>query len=73
MLGDLRNGLPGCANVSYNLRTLRNDSRPLDVSAATDGSLWVIVGSESGFESPHHLYYPRIRVTFTPLPSGIGY
>lgn len=36
------------------------------VTATDDGELWLIVGTDSGFEGRTELYYQRIDVTLTP-------
>src|SRR6056297_3611855 len=37
-----------------------------DVTTAEDGSLWLFVGTDSGFEGRTSIYYDRIEVTLTP-------
>jgi len=52
--------------LTYELMTL--DSTGLGLTATTDssGTLWVFVGSDSGFEGATALYYSRIEVELTP-------
>lgn len=38
------------------------------VTTDNDGNLWLVVGTDSGFESVTELYYRTITVTFTPAP-----
>ena len=49
--------------ISYEIKTLDNRSSPLELTAASDGSLWVFVGTDSGFEGITTLYYARIELT----------
>lgn len=63
VLGDIRNELPGCPSTDppYGTNAHENGD-PLLVTAANDGSLWLLVGTESGFEAEHHLYFLSFRV-----------
>lgn len=42
-----------------------NSERPFTVTSSPEGTLWLIVGTDSGFEGLTELYYNRITVTFT--------
>jgi hypothetical protein len=37
------------------------------VRANPDGTFWLLVGTDSGFEGTTTLYYQRIGVTLTPV------
>jgi hypothetical protein len=65
VLGDIRNGLPGCPSVSpqYAEKTLSSGSATLPVTVAADGSLWLLIATDSAFESPHQLYFTAVTVT----------
>lgn len=41
-----------------------NKSTPFTATADNQGSLWLIIGTESGFEATTTLYFKRIEVTF---------
>ena len=65
-LGDIRNGLPGCPSGSlpqYAEKTLTSGSRTLPVTAAPDGSVWLLIATDSAFESQHHVYFTAVNVT----------
>ncbi|PTB97401.1 hypothetical protein C9994_03170 [Marivirga lumbricoides] len=47
---------------NYQLITLSNTNDPLEIQSNALGSLWVIVGTDSGFEGTTTLYYNRIHV-----------
>jgi len=47
----------------YTLKSVTNDT-PFIVQADTNGELWLIVGTDSGFESTTSIYYSRIKVVF---------
>lgn len=49
----------------YELIQRDNSDRPFTVTTSPEGSLWLIVGTDSGFEGLTALYYNRIAITFT--------
>ena len=59
-------GIPG-EEFRYMLINRGNQERPLDVRASGAGSLWAIVGTDSGFEGLTRLYYNRITVTLQEI------
>jgi hypothetical protein len=62
--GDIRNGLPGCPSERrYAEKTLSTGSRTLPVTAAADGSLWLLIATDSAFETQHHLYFTAVTIT----------
>lgn len=63
LLGDIRNGRPGCGDdVPFATRTLAGEET-LTVSADENGDLWLFLGSESAFEVAHGLRFTEFRVT----------
>lgn len=71
-IGDVANGSNRCdGDAPFRLKSITSDTdrtttppRRADLRAAADGSgrLWLIVGTDSGFEGLTRLYYARIRV-----------
>jgi hypothetical protein len=51
------------ADFTYTLIRRGNQQEPFRVTAGSSGSLWLLVGSDSGFEGTTTLYYNRISVT----------
>lgn len=50
----------------YDLLTRTNDDENIfEITTDATGELWLIVGTDSGFEGKTTLYYNRIRATFT--------
>ena len=47
----------------YQLITRTNANAPITARTNTNGELWLIVGTDSGFEGLTTLYYSKIRVT----------
>lgn len=65
--GDVANGLPcEIGNRRYvSLRRMHHHTAP--VTADSGGNVWLIVGTDSGFEGTTTLYYQRIEVRLTPI------
>lgn len=59
-------GIAGSAFV-YERITRSNQANPIRVQADEAGKLWLIVGTDSGFESTTTVYYDEIRVHFQPV------
>jgi hypothetical protein len=66
LLGDMRNEHPDCSDHSYGGKTLDSGERFLEATSAADGTLWLIFGADSGFETPFHLYFTSFRVRLEP-------
>ena len=58
---------PAVAGEEYRIKTLDNSASPVQVTADGEGRLWLIVGTDSGFEGLSALYYSRIACTLTPV------
>jgi hypothetical protein len=66
-VGNIANGVEECLDaVPYRRITLGNQSNPLTVTTHADGTLWLFVGTDSGFEGRTTLFYDTIRVTLVP-------
>ena len=48
----------------YAIMTLDNQDRSFTVTTDGDGSAWVIVGTDSGFEGLTRVYYDRVSISF---------
>ena len=59
VLGNFANGTD---ESDYALKTLSN-TEPFPVTADADGKLWLVVGTDSGFESTTTIYYDAISVS----------
>ena len=62
-------------NREYRIKTLDNMDLPLSVSTGGEGRVWLIVGTDSGFEGLSAFYYSRISYTLSIVepPSTGGY
>ena len=56
---------PEVTGEEYRIKTLDSLERPLQVVSDSEGRIWLIVGTDSGFEGPTAIYYARIAYTFT--------
>jgi hypothetical protein len=66
VVGVIANGRDATAPARY--VTLRRTHRHrFPVQAADDGSLWLLVLTDSAFEGPTTLYYQRIQAVLTPI------
>ncbi|MFO7636819.1 MAG: hypothetical protein R6W96_05890 [Clostridia bacterium] len=52
----------------YEMKTLDNKDRPLEVTSDANGNLWIFVGTDSGFEGRTTLYYTEIKVELEKKP-----
>jgi hypothetical protein len=69
--GDIANGLPYNPEPPFVslTRTHRHTTR---VTASSSGEIWLLVGTDSGFEGLTQLFYQRIDVTLVPVgPSPV--
>jgi hypothetical protein len=49
----------------YALMTLDNQDQVFSVTTDSNGNVWVIAGTDSGFEGPTTVYYDTIKIIFT--------
>lgn len=66
VVGDIANGSPDCSNPPYRLITRDNRASPFRMTSNSRGELWLLVGTDSGYESTTALYYDTIRVLLEP-------
>jgi hypothetical protein len=77
LIGDFSGGGGTCTAGEYRLKTLTTASPPpppnpappadaLLVTADASGRLWIVIGTDSGFESRTEIYYLEGAATFTP-------
>lgn len=61
---------PDLTGREYRIKTLNNDGRPLTVETDGEGGVWLIVGTDSGFEGLTTLYYDRITYHLRLVDGG---
>ncbi len=70
VLGNIAGSNTDCANTAYEFKTLGNTESPLETKTDQDGSLWVFVGADSGFESVTGLYFANVEVQAEPVEAN---
>ena len=58
-------GHPEVQGDEYRIKILSNESHPLEATTDADGRLWLIVGTDSGFEGLTAVYYSEISYVLT--------
>ncbi len=73
VIGNVAN--PDVLRDEYRIKTLDNSDQPLTVDTDGEGRVWLIVGTDSGFEGLTSLYYAGIyyKLTTAELPRTGGY
>ena len=66
VLGDIANSVPCGEPERWELKPLASGGESVTVTADQEGSVWILVGSDSGFESLTALYYTRVTANFDP-------
>jgi len=70
IVGTIENGLPAeeidLGNPPY-VTLERSHEHGYTVTASDDGKLWLLVGTDSGFEGLTGIYYQGISVTLEPV------
>ena len=61
--------LPEDSSDEYKIKSLNNAGQLFTAVTDDTGSLWCIVGTDSGFESLTAIYYGRIAISFTNMNS----
>ncbi|MDQ6788837.1 MAG: hypothetical protein M3033_18700 [Acidobacteriota bacterium] len=67
--GNIANGIPCSKAAPYYPFALleRSGTHTANVSVGANGELWLLVGTDSGFEGLTRLYYQSIRVLLVPV------
>jgi len=71
VLGDIATSFTDCHNQQYEVKELETPS-PLITRSDERGTLWVFVGTASGFEGITSLFYTGVRVHIRPHKPGRG-
>ena len=65
VLGNVAN--PEVTENEYRIKTLETPERHLTVTADGEGTVWLIAGTDSGFEGLSAFYYDRITYVLSPV------
>lgn len=66
VIGNIANGVRECADPPFTSINRSNTGSPFLISTDEQGVLWLLVGTDSGFEGTTTLYYDSIRVLVEP-------
>ena len=61
---------PDVAHEEYLIKSLDNAGNPVHVTTDSKGGLWLIVGTDSGFEGLSRFYYARMAFTLREVRSS---
>jgi len=64
VLGNIAIADVAVPNSEYQFKTLNNNSKPFQITTSKSDSVWIIMGTDSGFEGFTKLYYDEIKVVF---------
>ena len=67
VMGIIANSVPCGEPERWELKSFPNGGESIAVTADQDGRVWLLVGTDSGFESLTALYYTRVTAAFEPL------
>jgi hypothetical protein len=65
VVGHIANSNTDCANPRYEIKRLSSAGKQLAAQSAADGTLWIFIGTDSGFEGKTSLYYTAAQITLT--------
>jgi len=67
VVGDVANSVHCGEPPRWELKQLSSGSDSLEVETDGSGSVWLFVGTDSGFEATTSVYYTWVVATFTPI------
>lgn len=66
-VGNIANGSTDCATPTYQRITRDNHGNAFRIAANEQGQVWLLIGTDSGFEGTTALYFDTIRVVVEPV------
>ncbi len=66
VLGDMAGGRPGCEDNPYEIKSADSAGQSFTTMSDGDGSLWLLAGTDSGFEGTTRIYFTRMTVRLDP-------
>ena len=70
VLGNIANSRNCEQSRQWELKSFQGRSMPTPISVPADGRVWLLFGTDSGFEARTEIYFTRVSVTFTPMADG---
>ncbi len=68
VIGNLANGVP-CTSPPRFTKIIRSGAHKIPVIADARGNIWLLIGTDSGYEGRTGIYYQKVDVSLTPVPS----
>ena len=62
VIGNISNGMEDCVNWEYRFKKLDNIANQFEATTDHNGFLWIMIGTDSGFEATTSLYYTNIEI-----------
>lgn len=66
VLGHIGTDAGECDAPAWGVRRLESQ-QPLEVATGPEGVLWLLIGTDSGFEGRSEIYFTRMRARFRPM------
>ena len=66
VLGHIGTPAGDCTSPVWDVRRLESE-QPLEMTSAPDGTLWLLIGVDSGFEGRTEIYFTRVRAHLRPI------
>ncbi len=62
VIGNIANTQTDCTDERYELKTLDNEASPFEAFTGTDGTLWALFATDSGYEGTTGIYFTRLEI-----------
>lgn len=69
VLGDVSNEVSDCNEWRWEMKTLET-ADPITVTTDGEGGVWLLAGTDSGFEGRTEIYFTRYVAVFEPVETG---
>lgn len=66
VLGDMAGSQGGCADNPYEIKSVSSAGQAFSATSDAAGDLWLMAGTDSGFEGTTRIYFTRIALRLTP-------
>lgn len=71
VIGDIANSSTMCSGTPYEMKTVTGIPVARTVRVSAEGSVWLMIGTDSGFEAMTSLYYARVLLLGKPVAIGL--
>ena len=70
VLGSIANSRRCEQSRQWELKSFEDRPMPAPIAIPADGRVWLLIGTDSGFEARTQIYFTRASVTFTPVDAA---